>query len=274
MDVVIASPKGEIDMQYGLDTLKGTSDVISLVAEAILAGEIPPKGRRTHRSNDVRTKLKQSFNSSFGQNFAIEINKPELKQRLRQIGDEVFIEVMSYFILEALYLDSGELSPAASGVLDDIGHISNNLFARVKRPLIEMHQVAKYYNYKIELSHKRRGYDKKKVVALTEATSNNLTETRINDQTFDINAVIVRYHSKTGNGRLHVQGGDQFYSFGFSSQITAVKNSIKTKLSGNLHANNLIQPEDGTFVQLRVKKMTLPTNEIVKYLIVGLIDDV
>jgi hypothetical protein len=275
LDVVIGSPEGEIDMQFGLDTLKGTSDVISLIAEAILAGEIPASGRRTHRSNDVRTKLKQSFNSSFGQRFSIEITKPELKQKLRNMGDAVFVDVLSYFILEALYLDSGDLSDEVSAVLDEIGDLSDNLFKRVKNPLIEMHQISKYYQYNLRLRYRKRGViEHKQLVCLTEDTSRKLTETTLDENIFTIDAVIIRYHSKTGNGRLHIRGGQQFYSFGFAALLSATKRLVRSKLSENLHINNLLEPENGTFVQLRVKRIALPTGDTVKYLIVGLLDDV
>tara|TARA_R110000751_G_scaffold116604_2_gene216326 strand:+ start:91845 stop:92687 length:843 start_codon:yes stop_codon:yes gene_type:complete len=275
LDVVIGSPECEVDMQFGLDILKGTSDVVSLITEAILAGEIPASGRRTHRSNDVRTKLKQSFRSSFGQRFSIEISKPELKQKLRRMGDLVFLEVLSYFILEALYLDSGNLSDEASAVLDDIGDLSDNLFKRVKRPLIEMHQISKYYQYDLKLRYKRRGEDEhKQLVCLTEDTSKKLTETHVDEDIFTIEAVIIRYHSKTGNGRLHIRGGSQFYSFGFASLLSVAKRLVRQKLSGNLHINNLVEPEKGTFIKLRVKRIALPTGDTVKFLVVGLLDDV
>ena len=61
MDIVIDCPSSDVDMQYGLETLKGTSDVIGIVAETILKEKVPDK--RTHRS-DVRTKLKSTFSES------------------------------------------------------------------------------------------------------------------------------------------------------------------------------------------------------------------
>jgi hypothetical protein len=275
LDVVISAPEGEIDMQFGLDTLRGTSDVVSLITEAILAGEMPASGRRTHRSNDVRTKLKQSFKGSFGQRFSIEISNPKLKKKLRDMGDAVFLDVLSYFILEALYLDSGNLSNEVSAVLDKLGGISDNLFKRVKNPLIEMHQISKYYKYDLKLRYRKRGeHTHKQLVCLTEETSKKLTETTLENNTFTIDAVIIRYHSKTGNGRLHIRGASQFYSFGFAEVLGATKRIVRHKLSENLHINNLVDPEKGTYVKLRVKRIAFSTGDTVKYLIVGLIDDV
>ncbi|MFT6908548.1 MAG: hypothetical protein ACJAS1_005250 [Oleiphilaceae bacterium] len=273
LDIVINTPKAEVDMQYGLQTLRGTSDVVSLIAEAILLGEISGVGKRTHRSNEVRTMLKLPFKGSYGQRFCLEISKPEYKQKLRRIGDDVFLEVLSYFILEALYLDSGELSPEASTLLDDIGQVSENLFKRVKRPLIEMHKISKYYKHNLKLRYKKRGNVKHtELVCLTEDTSNKLTETSIGEDIFVIEAIIIRYHSKTGNGRLHVRGGEQFFSFGFGGLLSATRRLLRTKLSENLHINNLLEPEQGSFIQLRVKTIALPNGDIVKYLIVGLLD--
>jgi hypothetical protein len=273
MDVVINCPDSEVDMQFGLDTLKGTSDVVSLISEAILSGDMPEAGRRTHRSNDVRTKLKHSFRGSFGQSFSIEILKAEYKSRLRHISDDVFMEVVSYFFLEALYLDSGTLSSEANAVLDDIGVASENLTKRLKNPLIEMHKIAKYFDHDIKLHYRRRGHEKKELVKLDQTTSRNITETRTNDDIIIIQAVVVRYHSKTGNGRLHVKRGNHFYSFGLGTSVSAATKAVKRKLSENLHINNLENPEDGVFVNLRVKRVLLPTDEIVRYLVVGLLDE-
>lgn len=271
LDIVIDTAENEVDMQYGLQTLKGTSDVVSLISEAILTGEIPSSGRRTHRSDSVRTKLKQSFKGSYGQKFAIEIENLKLEKKLRRIGDEVFLEVLSYFIMEALYLDSGDLTEGASSLLDELGGLSGNLFKRLKKPLINMHQVSKYYQHNVILHYRKRGLpEPMELVCLTEKTSRNLTDVKISPDEVTIEVVIIRYHSKTGNGRLHIKGKDQFVSFGFGSDIYAAKIQLRNKISENLHMNNLRSTDDGVFINLQAKKKVLPTGEVVKYLITGI----
>lgn len=271
LSIVVDTKEHEIDMQYGLETLKGASDTVNLIAEAILTGKIDKRGRRTHCSRDIRTKLKQSFKSSFGQNFALEITKPELRSKLRKMGDEVFLEVLSYYVMEALILDSGKLSDEASQVLDELEGVTDNLFKRLDNPLKDMHQISKYYNHNVSLRHKKRGSPEKQLFLLTSKTCENLTETYVEPGNVVIDAVIVRYHSKTGNGRLHIRGADEFVSFGMQAGIMSSSKILRQRLSENLHVNNLINPEDGTFITLNAKKKVLPSGEIVKYLVTGIL---
>lgn len=269
LDLVIDSPENEIDMQYGLETLKGTSDVVTLVSEAILNGSISRAGRRTSCSTNLRTKLKQSFKGSFGQRFSIEIESSEFKSKLRKMGDEVFLEIVSYFILEALYLDSGDLTLKASQILDALEGMSDNLFQRIQAPLKKLHKISKYYNYDVKLRYRKKGQNVKQMVKLTKETSSYLTDAKISSNIEDIDVVIVRYHSKTGNGRLHIRGHEEFYSFGYGTQLTKVKKFLRSQISENLHINNTINPEDGTFMRLQVQKMVLPSGQVIKYLVVG-----
>jgi hypothetical protein len=271
LSIIIDTKEHEIDMQYGLETLKGASDTVSLIAEAILTGEIDKRGRRTHCSKDIRTKLKQSFKSSFGQKFSLEITKPELRSKLKKMGDDVFLEVLSYYVMEALILDSGILSNEASQVLDDLEGVSDNLFKRLDNPLKDMHQISKYYDHNVSLLHKKRGAPEKKLFCLTSKTCENLTDTQIEPRNTIIEAVIVRYHSKTGNGRLHIRGENEFVSFGMLAGVMVSSKDLRQRLSENLHINNLINPEDGTFMNLNTKRKVLPTGEVVKYLVTGIL---
>jgi len=269
LDVVVESNDYEVDMQFGLETLKGTSDVVSLISAAILEDNIG--GRRTHRSNGVRTKLKRSFKGSFGQRFSLEITKPELKSKLKGMGDDVFLEVLSYFVMEALYLDSGDLSAEADKVLDDMGDVSVELFKRLNSPLIDMHQLSKYYNQNVTLRHRKYGVAQpKKLFNLTSQTCKNITETEVDTGSITIEVIIVRYHSKTGNGRLHIKGMEEFYSFGFGTDIITVQKELRKQISENLHNNNTKNVDEGDYIKLVVKGMKLPTGKIVKYLVIGI----
>ena len=69
-DVTVDSGNYEMDMQYGLYTLKGTSDVTSIIAEAILKERVPVK--RTHRSK-VRTTPKGTFKGSIAKKLQLDI---------------------------------------------------------------------------------------------------------------------------------------------------------------------------------------------------------
>ncbi|WP_083610105.1 hypothetical protein [Neptunomonas phycophila] len=267
LDVVVNSLENEIDMQYGLETLKGTSDVISIAAETILRERVPEK--RTHKS-DVRTRLKNTFTGSYGQRFSLEIEDKDLQKRLRKIGDEVFLEVLSYFVMDALYIETPDLSDGAEIIVDQLSDISDKLVDRLKEPLIDMHKIAVYFNYNIQIRQRKRGLDvPRQLLLLDKNTAKNITEATCSDEEEDFDVVIVRFHSITGNGRFYIKKLQAIESFGFASKIKVVTDQIRKSISENLHKNNTVDPENGTFIKIRTKKISLPKGKVIKYLITG-----
>ncbi|MDK2594233.1 hypothetical protein [Pseudoalteromonas obscura] len=266
LDVVVECPKNEIDMQYGLDTLKGTSDTMSIAAEAILRGRVPEK--RTHKS-DVRSILKNRFTGSYGVNFTLEVRDSFLRRRLRQIGSDTFLEVLTYFIMEALYLDSEELSKPASELVESLEGISDKLVERLKEPLTEMHKMNKYFGHDLRIGSKKKN-NQKELFRLNETTSRNICESIKTQDDEEFEVVIVRFHSITGNGRFYIKSLKVIESFGFDSEIQGVRDQIRKAISKNLHENNTLQPEDGTFMRIKAKKIALPAGKVIKYLITGI----
>jgi hypothetical protein len=267
LDIVVDSPESEIDMQYGLETLKGTSDVISIAAEAILRQRVPDK--RTHRS-DVRTKLKGTFTGSYGQRFSLEIEDKKLKSRLRKIGDDIFLEVLSYFVMEALYIESKDLSDSASVIVDELSEISDKLTDRLKDPLIDMHKMATYFKYGIIIRQRKRTFtEPKSLIFLDENTAKNITEAIISDKVFETEVVVVRFHSITGNGRFYIKETGEIESFGFASEVKVVKEEVRKSISENLHKNNTILPEKGIPIKVALKSVSLKHGKVIKYLIAG-----
>ncbi|XIU40450.1 hypothetical protein AB2H91_17585 [Escherichia coli] len=96
--------------------------------------------RRTH-VNPARAVLKQSFKSSYGQNFDLIVNEPELAAELKKMTRSVFSEVMGYFISESLYLETKELSPKAAGIIEELEEIEDELIDRIRQPLVRMHRI-------------------------------------------------------------------------------------------------------------------------------------
>ena len=268
LDIVIGSPDNEIDMQYGLDTLKGMSDVVSIAAETILRARVPEK--RTHKS-DARTKLKQSFTGSYGHKFSIEIVDKELQNRLRKIGTDTFLEVLSYFVLEALYLDAGQLSPEAEALVDELSDIADKLVDRLKDPLVDTHKIANYFNYDIKLRQRKRGLaEPKELLLFNNCTAKNITDAERSDVEEEMDVVIVRFHSITGNGRFYIKAQEEIESFGFASKVRSVNDEMRKAISSNLHKNNTLPPESGEFIKVKVKRVALPTGKVIKYLITGI----
>lgn len=267
LDIIIESPTNEIDMQYGLETLKGTSDVISITAEAILRSRVPDK--RTHRS-DTRTKLKQTFTGSYGHKFSIEVIDDELARRLRRIGNETFLEVLKYFVLDALYMDTDELSQDANRLVEELSDISDRLTERLKDPLIDMHKIPTYFDYNIKIRQRKRGLpEPKELFILNKGTAINITEAIRSDAEEEMDVVVVRFHSITGNGRFYIKHLQEIESFGFASKIIAVTDVMRKSISANLHKNNTVKPENGEVIKVKVKRVSLPTGKLIKYLITG-----
>ncbi|WP_279491376.1 hypothetical protein [Aeromonas veronii] len=106
-DVVIDSDDYSVDMTSGLETLQGASEVTRQIAETLLTEHVP---QHLTSASRVRTKLRRTFSGSYGQIYSLELDDDELSARYRRIGKKTFLELMSYFINEALYLETPILS--------------------------------------------------------------------------------------------------------------------------------------------------------------------
>lgn len=266
--LTVDSDTHDLDMHYGLETLKGTSDVTSKIAESILKKRAPSKV--THR-NTVRTKLKYSAKGSFKQNFTIEITDPVLIKRANKIGKSAIAEVISYFIYEALHFhkDTENLSFQAQEVIEEMAPFHDALMDKLREHLKDMHQVAKYYGHDMTLSYCKPSAPQV-IAELDQNTSIHLTETMVEKKEFEIEAIINRYNTFTGTGRLLLKGEQETVPFSFASDMHAVRLEIKKEISKNLDTNNAKNNDDFQYAKLRVTRAIRPaTKEIVKYLIKG-----
>ncbi|MBA6265414.1 hypothetical protein [Colwellia sp. Bg11-12] len=271
LDVVVKKNEYQIDMQYGLDTLKGTSDVTCIIAESILNLRVPEK--RTRRS-DVRSNLKGSFEGSYGQRFSIKVNDEVRVGRLQKIGKEAFMEVLSYFIREALYLENEiELSKKAEAVVLEMEPIADELIKRVANPLKEIHKIPSNYGNEVVLNYKATpdSVDKTPIANFNGGTATNLSAV-VGGEVSVMEIMVSRFNSLTGNGRFLTVDAIQTFSFGFGAQLESVRKQLKLAMSRNLHSNNAALEEDRGFMKVNVKKMTLPNGRIVKYIVTGLAD--
>ncbi|UNK24387.1 hypothetical protein [Yersinia intermedia] len=264
-ELVIDSGEADVDMDYALKTLAGTSSVVCLLAEAILRGRIIE--RRT-QANDVRAKLKHSFRGSYGQRFDIEINDRTLISRLNSIGKPVFADVMTYYICEALYIEYPAISPAAQFLIDELVEIEDELTKRIRSPLKDMHKITNKSGYNVELNYKMRG-DGGNVITLNSTTDDLISDAEIDESRHVINAVITRFNSMTGNGRLIVQGGESegTVAFGFYDNLRYVTEAYKLKITQNLHFNNGRSSEQWSYIALSVNNLKIQSGDIIKYLI-------
>ncbi|WP_282114735.1 hypothetical protein [Pseudoalteromonas arctica] len=266
--LIVDSETHDLDMHYGLETLKGTSDVTSKIAEAVLRNRAPGKVRP---NNSVRTKLKYSAKGSFKQNFTIDISDPVLIKRANKIGKSAIAEVISYFIYEALHLhkETENLSLKAQKVIAEMEPFHDALMDKLREHLKDMHQISKYYCHNVTLSYCKPD-DHQIIAELNQNTSIHLTETIVEKETFEIEAIINRYNTFTGTGRLLVKGDDGTVPFSFASDMHAVRLEIKKEISQNLDTNNAKNNDEYKYAKLKVSKAIRPaTKEIIKYLIKG-----
>ncbi len=262
-DVVMKSGDKDVDMDYAIDTLSGTAEVTCLLAEGILNQKVI---KRRTSANEVRAILKQSFKSSYGQNFDLILNNDEHIRELGKMTRIVFSEVMQYFISEALYIESPQVTKKAADVIATLSDIEDDLIDRIRRPLASMHQITIQSGYNVELNYKRPS-NEFKIITLNSDTGRNITQSEIIKEPVIIMAAITRYNTRTGNGRLLLPGEDKTVAFGFLDKMVNIKSSQRRKITANLHYNTALAQDDYLPITLHVRKVNVLSGETVKYLI-------
>ncbi|MEI4968362.1 hypothetical protein [Aeromonas caviae] len=264
LDLTINSGDDDIDMDYALQTLSGASGVTSIITEAVLRGKVK---ENRHQSNEIRTNLKHSFTGSFGQCFDVVIADQKVAARLANMTRTVFSEVMSYYIYESLFLESAELSNAAKKVVKGLEDIEDELTKAIRNRLKNMHKISTMCNYSVDLNYRKPG-GKQKIATLNQNTALNITELIETDHDHLIEAIITRFNTFTGNGRLLVNGEERTTSFGFLNGLKYVTDAQTKKITSNLNSNNRLAEEERQYLSLKVRDMTISNGEIVKYLII------
>lgn len=264
LDLVINSGDDEIDMDYALQTLLGASGVTSIITEAILRGKVK---ENRHQSNEIRTNLKHSFTGSFGQRFDVVISDRKVAARLSSMTRTVFAEVMSYYIYESLFLEGPVLSDAAKKVVSGLDDIEDELTKAIRNRLKNMHKISTMCNYSVDLNYRKPG-EKQKIITLNKNTALNITELIETNHDHQIEAIVTRFNTFTGNGRLLVRGEEKTTSFGFLNGLKYVTDAQTKKITSNLDANNRLVEEEREYLLLKVRDLTISNGEVVKYLII------
>ncbi|PME57464.1 hypothetical protein BCV33_11995 [Vibrio lentus] len=271
-DVVIETgDEYSVDMKTGLDTFQGISESTRYIAEALLTEHVP---KRMHHTRKVRTEMKKSFRGSYGLNFSLNITDPEIIKRFKKIGKGSFSELVSYFINEALYIESLPLSPKSTKILEDLGDIENQLILQLRRSSLELvHEVSTKFGHDVKLRYKKNSTEQL-VLAKFDKTTVYSLKPKADKTNIEINASITRLNIKTGNGRLLLVGASDTVSFGFGNLYKDIKTELKEKLSDNLSYNNVrSNSDDWKSLKFRVKAMKLRDGKIVKYIINGFYND-
>ena len=271
-DVVMASEDYSVDMNSGLETLKGASEASRQIATTILTERVP---ERLSSESKVRTNLKKSFKGSFGQQFSIDIYDTDLQKRFNKIGKQAFAELVSYFINEALFQESLELSSKANKVLEDLGiDLEERLIKQLQKSSLDhLHAVSNNFNQEVKLRY-RQSRDKQTILAKVDRATHATLKPRTDKKKRHITASITRLNINTGNGRLLIQGENETVAFGFPIQkkYRDLKAAAKTPFSENLHVNNGKPNDEWETLQLLVHTQTTITGQIIKYIVEGITD--
>lgn len=268
LDVVIDSPTYSVEMKSGLKTLQGASDALTTISETILTGYIPEK--KTYKSS-VRTRLKDSFEGSFGQAFSLEIADRYLEDKYKQIGWQVFSELISYFLNDSVYKETEKLSHKAQEIVRELGDRSEKLSAQLRRSAMKnLHDTSIKFDYDVKL-RLRKNRDEQSVLAKFDRGTGRTLEAKRSRDAVEVRAGVTRFNINTGNGRLQVFGEDQTTAFGFDTKYKLVNFETKKLFSENLDENNGKDPEKMIYLNFTANPIKLRDGKIVKYIISGVI---
>lgn len=269
-DVVVETPEYEVDMKTGLETLQGVSDASRFIAETLLTGHVP---HRLTRASSVRTTLKKTFKGSYGQIFSIDVNDQQLQKNLRKIRRSVFVELMSYFMYESLYLEGPELSERAHGYLEGMGDASEQLIQQLRVSSMEnIHRVSTVFGYEVKIHFRPNSTDQQLIGSFNEKTVEALQTDEL-PEPVDLLASITRLNINTGNGRLLLAGAEETVAFGFAAGYKQVTLAGKKLFSENLNHNNGLDSEHWQLLRIRARPVMLRDKTIVKYNVTGFYDD-
>lgn len=269
-DVVIGTPDYEVDMKAGLDTLQGISDATRTIAETLLTGRVPQ--RKTYKS-DVRTTLKKSFRGSYGQIFSLDITDYELQKEYRKIGNSAFSELMSFFMKEALDLETDKLSDKAERLVDNLGDNAERLVRQLRTSIMKnAHEASKKFGYDVKVSF-RKSAAEKVLIAKFDRTTAHALEAERSPHRITVFASVRRFNTNTGNGRLQLRGEEETVAFGFATAYKDVTFETKKKFSENLDNNNGINVDHWDYLEMEVYPIRLFDDRVIKYIVAGFHDD-
>ncbi len=273
-DLVIHSPGYTVDMKSSLQTMQGMSDAIRTVAETI-ANEVIPERKNFH--DDTRTELEDSFEGSYGQNFRLVTCSENAKQKFNELGEPVVVEIIKYYLSEALFQDYPKLSPSASRFIDKLGTSSESLIQKLRNGTLQrVHTVPNTLHYDVSLHHKTYVKEEIKEVELLQTFDKETYAVLVpkkSKKIINISIAITRFNIFTGNGRCKVKGDntDKTIAFGFIS-YKALKPKVKKIFSQNLDSNNGLDDEEVMhYINVSARELIKRDGEVVKYIIESVI---
>lgn len=195
LDIVIETVDYEVDMKAGLETLQGASEATLSIVETLVTGKVALRHRGV---SSVRTILKRTFKGSYGQVFAVEISDEELQREYKKIGNATFVELMSYFMKESLYLESDDLSAKAQKIVDSLGDSAEALIKKLRVSSMEnLHKVSTKFDHDVKIRYRKSLNEKVVIASFNKSTVLALQATE-SDKSTDITASITRLNITLG----------------------------------------------------------------------------
>ena len=266
-DLVMESDDYSVDMARGIETLQGASEITRFVAETILDEKVP---KRLTNESDVKTRLKKSFKGSYGQIFTLEISDDKLSRKMNSMGKATFIEMMRYFVEEALYQNSLELSAKAKKVLTKLQRLNSldeELIEQLRKSSLKhLHALSSSFNKDVKLRYRKLSTSQEVIAKFDQNTFARLQPVKDKNRV-KIKASITRLNINTGNGRLLVKGEEETVSFGFNVDYKEVKIFAKAKFSENLDYNNRVSSDEWKTLELEATTLKLKNGKVVKYFV-------
>lgn len=270
LDLVIKTDDDTVDMKSGLTTMQGVSDAVRCVAEAVLTEKVPE--RQTSKSS-VRTSLKKSFKGSYGQIFSLDVHDEDLRKKLNRIGHATFIELIGYFINEALYKDEAPISPKAEKIITNLGDSAERIVHQLRVSSLEnIHDISVKFNHDILIRH-RISRDQQALIASFDKDSAKALQAELSAKSVDLVVSVTRLNIHTGNGRLQIQGDQETVAFGFSHAYREIGVRFKKIFSRNLDHNNGLGQDKWQYLRISASPVTLRDGRIIKYIVNGVHDE-
>ncbi|GAA6152825.1 hypothetical protein [Pseudoteredinibacter isoporae] len=267
MDLVIDTDEYAVDMKAGLDTMQGVSDAMRIAAETVLSGKTPTRNTSKGR---VRTKLRRTFDGSYGQEFHLEIYDQDMRKSLRRIGRAAFIELITYVVNEAIYQETAELSEKAKTQLDRIGNVTGTVVRRLQGSILKnIHQVSRQLGYGVTIRHRTSRLERPSVVKFDSETA-KVMDAKVSGEKVELEMGVTRLNIHTGNGRLQIKGHGETVAFGFQGRYRNIAINAKKVFSENLNKNNGLEDTDWEYLRVGALPMKLADGTVVKYFVTEL----
>lgn len=263
-DITIQTEESEIDLKAGIETIEGAAETTRCIIETIASQHVPQ--RQSSKSN-VRAKLKHTFKGSYGLRFSIEINDLHDQKSIRKIKKETVAELTTYFINEALYKESNELTDEAKVIIEKLEQNSELLVSQLRvSSLAKLHKVARLFNQNIKL-RQIKSHSEKFILGEFTRDSSHILDAKATKESLIISAGITRFNIYTGNGRLLPKDSNETVAFGFKSNYKDIKMKTKKIFSENLDYNNGLDSEKMKNINLEVTPIKVHNDKVVKYII-------